>query len=172
MRTLLAAALFALGLAFASCSHGDSGAPGPAAGAEQDPVALDSEWEVFGAEIGDGEAVPVADLFDRAEELAGQRLLVTGRVDQVCKNKGCWMTLADGDRSMRVTFKDYGFFVPKDCEGREVVAEGVFDVKEISEEMRRHYLEDQGRTEEAAAVQGSAKEFSFVADGVRMKRGS
>ena len=43
----------------------------------------------------------------------------------VCKKKGCWMKVEKSDGTlMRVTFKDYGFFVPKDIAGKNVIIEG------------------------------------------------
>ena len=48
-----------------------------------------------------------------------------GTVTEVCKAKGCWMKVAleNGEETM-VKFKDYGFFVPKDMAGKEVVING------------------------------------------------
>ena len=43
------------------------------------------------------------------------------KVRRACEKKGCWMELAGAEGigpGMRVTFKDYGFFVPKDSRGR------------------------------------------------------
>lgn len=91
-----------------------------------------------------------------------------GKVSSVCKVKGCWMELelTDGQEA-RVTFKDYGFFVPTDLVGREVVVKGQAHVDIISEEDRKHYAEDEGKTpEEISKLQGSQKSYSLVAVGV------
>jgi hypothetical protein len=50
---------------------------------------------------------------------------ITGKVVEVCQEKGCWMKIekADGEKMM-VKFKDYGFFMPKNIQGREVVLDG------------------------------------------------
>ena len=42
-----------------------------------------------------------------------------GRVADVCRRKGCWTILRDGDTQVRVRFKGYSFFVPTDSQGRE-----------------------------------------------------
>ncbi|RZL41189.1 MAG: DUF4920 domain-containing protein [Pedobacter sp.] len=51
---------------------------------------------------------------------------IEGKVVDVCKKKGCWMTLQmpNGD-PMRVTFKDYAFFMPMDIVGKNVVLDGI-----------------------------------------------
>ncbi|MEM6767781.1 MAG: DUF4920 domain-containing protein, partial [Bacteroidota bacterium] len=79
-----------------------------------DSVSADGKTSFHGERISeDGalslEKVPM--LVAEGQELASLKL--SGEVDACCQAKGCWMsmTLPDG-KSMRVTFKDYGFFVP------------------------------------------------------------
>jgi hypothetical protein len=49
-----------------------------------------------------------------------QHLKISGKVNSVCKMKGCWMEIADGKGgNTRIRFKDYTFFVPRDCEGQK-----------------------------------------------------
>ncbi|AEH00113.1 DUF4920 domain-containing protein [Lacinutrix sp. 5H-3-7-4] len=96
---------------------------------------------------------------------------VTATVNEVCKAKGCWMKLdlADGEEVM-VKFKDYGFFMPKDIEGKEVVINGKAYVKEVSVDEQRHYAEDGGESAEAiAAITEPKRTYSFEADGVLLK---
>lgn len=91
-----------------------------------------------------------------------------GKVSSVCQVKGCWMVLdlANGQET-RVTFKDYGFFVPTDLVGKEVVVNGMARVDLISEEDLKHYARDAGKTEEEIRnIQGSRKSYSLVAEGV------
>lgn len=85
-----------------------------------------------------------------------------------CTKKGCWMTVDLGEgESMRVTFKDYGFFVPKDLNGEQVVLEGVLKRKINSVEELRHYAEDAGESKAAiAAIQQPDTAYSFEAVGV------
>ena len=79
------------------------------------------------------------------------------------------LNLKDGQQVM-VKFKDYGFFVPKDIAGKEVIVNGKAFVEEVSVEDQRHYAEDAGKTEEEiAAISSPKKTFSFEADGVLIK---
>ena len=92
-----------------------------------------------------------------------------GEVVDVCRKKGCWMLLRDGADEVRVTFKDYGFFVPTDLSGAEVTVEGVLQSKVLTEAEARHYAEDAGSTpEEIAAIVGDQTEYSFVATSVQV----
>lgn len=92
---------------------------------------------------------------------------VTAKVTEVCQKKGCWMMLTDGDVSVRVTFKDYGFFIPKDLAGTTIIAEGVVAEEVVSEKDARHYAEDAGKSkEEIAKIKGDQKQITMVARSV------
>ena len=91
-----------------------------------------------------------------------------GKVNEVCQAKGCWMKvdLEDGNQVM-VKFKDYGFFMPKNIAGEEVILNGKAFVSEVPVEELRHYAEDAGKSEEEiATITESKKTYSFEADGV------
>jgi hypothetical protein len=73
------------------------------------------------------------------------KLKVRGIVEDVCKKKGCWVTvkLPNGE-NMRVTFKDYAFFVPKDIKGKEIVVDGFAKTDSISVQDQIQYAEESG----------------------------
>ncbi|MEW4922794.1 DUF4920 domain-containing protein [Algibacter sp. 2305UL17-15] len=90
------------------------------------------------------------------------------KVIDVCQAKGCWMTLNLNDgKEVMVKFKDYGFFVPMDISGKEVIVNGKAYVKEVSVEEQKHYAQDAGKTpEEIASIAEPKRTYSFEADGV------
>lgn len=92
----------------------------------------------------------------------------TGKVTDVCQMKGCWIKVSlDEGEEIRVTFKDYGFFVPKDITGKEVTLHGTGFIEELSVEDQRHFAKDGGASEEEIQKITSPKvTYSFVADGV------
>ncbi len=96
---------------------------------------------------------------------------MTAKVDEVCQMKGCWMTLnLENGEQVRVRFKDYGFFVPKDISGKDVIINGLAFLEETSVDNLRHYAEDAGKSEEEiAAITSPKNTFSFEADGVLIK---
>ena len=97
---------------------------------------------------------------------------VEGTVESVCKMKGCWMNVKTGDgQVMRVSFKDYGFFVPKDIVGRTVVMEGTAETTTTPVSELRHYAQDAGKSkEEVEKITEPEKALTFVADGVIVKK--
>lgn len=96
----------------------------------------------------------------------------SGIVVDVCKSKGCWMTLGlNNGEEVMVKFKDYGFFVPKDIEGSEVVVNGIAFVTNMSVDDQKHYAEDAGRSQEAIKqIKEPKKTYEFEADGVLIEQ--
>lgn len=92
-------------------------------------------------------------------------------INDLCSKKGCWMKLGLGEEDeTMVRFKDYGFFMPLDSKGKEVVVEGKAFVNEVSVEDLKHYAEDAGKSkDEIEAITKPKLEFAFEAHGVLMK---
>jgi hypothetical protein len=112
----------------------------------------------------DAKSVTVADVLAKPDAYAKQPVVVEGVVSTVCTNMGCWMQLD----TVRVTFKDYGFFVPTDSKGFQARALGVAKVRTISKDEADH-LEGEGAKLDRGA-DGTAKEVSFVASGVELRK--
>lgn len=151
------AALLALVVVLAACNTSKQG------NATDAPTG-----DTFGAAFQPKTVLPFADLSKKVVEGDSLQATVRGTVGEVCQVKGCWMTIteANGDEMM-VRFKDYGFFMPKDISGKEVIMNGkaFFRVTPVDE--LRHYAEDAGKSEaEIAAITQPKRELSFLADGV------
>ena len=89
----------------------------------------------------------------------------TGTISQVCQKKGCFMVLADGAQIARVTFKDYGFFVPKDAARLHSVVYGALTTTVRSAAEANHFAEDAGLS---ARVSSPVKEYAIVASSVHI----
>ncbi|GMQ27625.1 DUF4920 domain-containing protein [Algoriphagus confluentis] len=135
--------------------------------------------------VGEAEVVPgnYGDLLDSKEIRTTTEMVslvqsngtfegkISGEIKEVCTKKGCWfaMDLPNGE-SMRVTFKDYGFFIPTNSQGFPIVMEGKAILTETDVETLRHFAEDQGKTkEEVEAITEPKREITFEATGVVIK---
>ncbi len=129
--------------------------------------------ERFGARLRREEPVPLAKVLSDPQSYRDKALTVTGQVRRACTRRGCWMELAESmDPSKpgcRVTFKDYGFFVPTDSSGAKATAQGVVTVSTVQASHVRH-LEEEGATFAKKDPDGSAQEVRFVATGVELRR--
>lgn len=122
----------------------------------------------FGEDIKPGDVKPAAKMEAAMGDQKTVDMKIEGKVVDVCQKKGCWMTLEmpNGD-PMRVTFKDYAFFMPKDIAGKKVVLDGIAKKQTISVETLRHYAEDAKKTPaEVAKITDPKKELAFEAKGV------
>lgn len=96
-------------------------------------------------------------------------IVMEANVKKVCSKKGCWMTLQGSQKTFRVKFHDYSFFVPMSLIGKKVLVEGKLNRKEISIADKKHYLEDAGASKaEIAAVTKPSFEYSIIAKGVKV----
>lgn len=125
-----------------------------------------------GKKITDQGAIPATELATKLGSKEKMPAKVEGTVESVCKVKGCWMQVNTGNgQTMRVTFKDYGFFVPKDIVGKTVVVEGLAETTTTPVAKLRHYAEDAGKSkEEIEKITEPEKAITFVADGVIVKK--
>lgn len=127
-------------------------------------------WSAFGDGVAaSAKPLSIQRILAAPADYNGKTVAIEGTIHEVCQNKGCWLTMQDGDKEMRVRFKDYAFFVPKDCAGKTVRVEGVFAIEKISVEDARHYLEDAGKTEEAAKITEPVDGYTFMASGVALQ---
>ena len=127
----------------------------------------------FGADIDEAGAISMDSLVAMINGGATtvENVKVEGKINSACQTKSCWMTVDKNDGStMRVSFKDYGFFVPKDCGGKTAVMMGRAFVDTTSIEDLRHYAKDDGKSkEEIEKITAPEYELSFEADGVIIK---
>ena len=125
----------------------------------------------YGEELSDAKAVKATNLEKNMDGKEAMKIKLKGEIAEVCQMKGCWMTLGTGDgETIRVTFKDYGFFVPKDAAGKKTVIEGEAKMETVDVATLKHYAEDAGKSkEEIAAITEPETKLTFVASGVEIE---
>ncbi len=152
--------------------HDDHG-HAPAAAAPAAPVVTASGAQRFGAELSAQPAVALADVLKAPDSYADKTVTVEGFVRKTCQNKGCWMEVAPtadaATQGCRVTFKDYGFFVPMDSTGSTARIEGVLQIATVSKADVDH-LEAEGAKFAMKAADGTAREVKIVASGVELSK--
>jgi hypothetical protein len=96
---------------------------------------------------------------------------VQGQVQEVCQVKGCWMDVRLADNTvMKVRFKDYAFFVPKDLKGKTVVLNGQAYNQLLSVAEQRHYAQDAGKPAAVVqAIKAPKQSITYTASGVMVK---
>ncbi|MBP6185163.1 MAG: DUF4920 domain-containing protein [Saprospiraceae bacterium] len=152
-------------------SFGLFGCGNQAASSGDEAAAAEEPVIHFGVVITPDNAVSFETLLGLMKEAETVNLKVRGKVTTVCQTKGCWMEVGSTNpevtETMFVQFEDYGFFVPKDLSGSEVVMAGQATWETTSVEDQRHYAEDEGLSkEQIAAITEPKHELKFMATGV------
>jgi hypothetical protein len=125
----------------------------------------------FGEKVDPSGAIQMPELMKQMQSQESMAATVEGKVSSVCQAKGCWMKIETGSgETIRVTFKDYGFFVPKDLSGSTVFMKGTASYNVTTVEELRHYAEDAKKSkEEIEKITEPKRELVFEADGVLIK---
>ena len=140
-----------------------------APGIAQSSPAPAEKGTTYGETISADQAIPVSEVEANMKDARFTGKAV-GKVVSVCQEKGCWMKMENSKgEPMMVKFKGYGFFMPRDIVGKEVVVDGDAAVKQTSVKQLRHYAGDAGKTkEEISKITTAKKELIFTAKGVRV----
>ncbi len=98
-------------------------------------------------------------------------ITIIGKVEEVCQVKGCWMKMDIGDgKKMTIKFKDYAFFMPFDCIGKQVTFTGKAMKEMISVAEQKHYAEDAKKSKkEINKIKTVKEEYRFEASGVELQ---
>lgn len=159
--------MMAAGLILWSCNNKTKGTT-DAGQMDKMPAETAAAGDHFGEKISADGALSYSDMLMKLGDLDSIDVKVLGTVESVCQAKGCWMNIVEeGQPDMFVKFKDYGFFVPKDIAGKQVVMQGYAYREVTSVDELRHYAEDEGKPkEEIEAITEPVEELKFMASGV------
>ncbi|WP_345208998.1 DUF4920 domain-containing protein [Mucilaginibacter gynuensis] len=134
----------------------------------QDDITPAAPGVTYGNKITAAKAIKVAELNKSLNADSVYKGKVTGKVVEVCKKKGCFMTLAQPNgETIMVRFTDYAYFMPQNIVGKIVVVDGTAKLKTIPVERLQHYAADAGKSkEEIAKITQPKKDIQIMADGV------
>jgi hypothetical protein len=136
---------------------------------------FDSKGKILrGAAIGKSKEVSLEKVLENPADYSGKMVRVSGVIVRSCKMEGCWMELApkaDG-KSVRVKFKDHGFFIPLQSAGFKAKAEGIFSVKTLSKDEVDHLVNEDGAKFDNINADGTVTEVAFEASGVELTKAS
>ena len=132
-------------------------------------------YESFGEKIVADDAISSKEMLEKYKTLKpGDTIDVKfeSTIKEVCKKKGCWMSMELGDNQETfVKFKDYEFFVPKNADKSVAILSGKAFMDRISVNQLTHYAKDGGKTEaEIAQITAPEVKYGFQANGVLIQK--
>ena len=133
-----------------------------------EPVSQDAQSETFGVQL--DKSLPKLSMqslvMDSSSHLA-KPFQVETRIAKVCQKKGCFFIAQQDQHILRVSFRDYGFFIPTDSSGKTVTLAGELVKKEISPEQAAHFKADL-KSDTDLVKPGVV--YEIVADSVRIPK--
>lgn len=126
-----------------------------------------------GETVDHAEAMTVAAVMKSADEMNGKTVTLTGEVTEVCVKKGCWMAIRgdEGGPAVRVTMKDYAYFVPSKVSGMNATVKGDLSVKVLDRATAEHYAEDAKEAgKPAPKIEAGSREVAIVSVGLELRR--
>jgi len=107
------------------------------------PVASDANSETFGAIFANSLPLVYLSVLDKAPQIhLDNEFTLRAPIAKVCQKKGCFFIIQAENRVFRVSFKDYGFFIPTDSAGKQVVLNGRLVQKDLSPKQASHFQKD------------------------------
>lgn len=141
-------------------------------GGEATPTSVsDDGWVTYGDPLSSAAVIPAAKLLAEPAAFVDQTVVVEGRVADVCSKAGCWMVIAEGDRTMRIRMKDHAFSVAKDGTGSSCRIDGKVVAIDVDPATVKHFEEESRKPElmPEKSVKGAVV-YEMVASGVAMQR--
>lgn len=117
-----------------------------------------TQTTTFGNSITLTDITPISQILENPQKFIGETVLVSGTINNVCQDRGCWIELASGStfQSIRVKVKDGEIIFPTSAIGGTALVEGtveqlVFTIEDIIK-MGQHHAEEQGTEFDPATI--------------------
>lgn len=129
----------------------------------------------LGKEITTKKVTKISKILENPEKFVGKKVLVEGKVLEVCQMAGCWMDLKSDkkDAKIKVKVKDGEIVFPQEAVGKTALVEGeVYKIEMTQEEAiewEKHMAEENGKTFDAAAITGPVTRYQIKGLGAVIK---
>ena len=131
-----------------------------------EPVETSVNSETFGVALDESlPLVELSELLQKPSHYTDNDFRLKTRIAKVCQKKGCFFIAQQGDAVIRVSFKDYGFFIPTDSANKTVVLAGRLVRKQVTQEQVEHYQSDMDSAEQGLVA---GETYEIVAESIRI----
>jgi hypothetical protein len=129
----------------------------------------------FGKPLTINQTTSIAEILNDPQKYDGKRVLVEGKITEVCEMMGCWIMIqgADDKEALRFKVEDGVITFPMSAKGKTARAEGVVSVKTLTAEEQitegKHHAEETGGTFDEATVTGPKTSIQINGEGAIVK---
>ncbi len=114
--------------------------------------------KVYGNGVTLKDTTLISGIMSNPDLWVGKKVLVKGRIVDVCKKRGCWMEIASDQefQTIRIKVKDGEIVFPLQAKGKLALVEGEVQRFELTKEQTikkmQHHAEEQGEDFDPASV--------------------
>ncbi len=125
----------------------------------------------LGKPLQPGEPLSVSQVLASPGQYVGKTVQVKGKVTEVCKAMGCWMSLTDGEGHLiRVQVDHEGAIkFPQSSVGKTAIAEGKLEREEMTQEeavaAAKHEAEENGRHADTSTIKSGLVVYQLAGTG-------
>lgn len=130
-------------LLVAGCGQETPPAEEAAQPTEAELMARENPAGTYGAAITETAFVTIPEILDDPEAFEGKTVMVSGTVNEVCPQRGCWIDLAADESAatvIRYKVKDGEIVFPGSAAGHTAIVQGQVERLEFDEKAARDYL--------------------------------
>lgn len=136
-------------------------------------VAL-AKVDKLGKEISLKNKTAISNILKSPEKFEGKKILVEGKILDVCQDAGCWIELAGTNKNEKIKVKvnDGEIVFPKDSKGKSALVEGVLEeVKndECAEHEMKEEKHDEKEEKDSCCSKETKKTFQIKGLGAIIK---
>ncbi len=125
----------------------------------------------FGKPLTINQTTSIADILQEPDKYNGKRVLVEGKITEVCEMMGCWIMIQGGNEKEALRFKvdDGAITFPMSVKGKVARAEGIVSVKEMSADEQitegQNHADETGATFDPSTVTGPKTRIQLNGEG-------
>jgi len=128
----------------------------------------------YGQKISLTKTTSISAILANPENYTGERVLVQGKILEVCPRKGCWLEIA-GDKpgeKIRIKVQDDVIVFPQEAKGKVALVEGKVEELELTKEQAiswyGHLAEEKGESFDSTSVTGPVKIYQIRGIGAKI----
>ncbi|MGH9870010.1 MAG: DUF4920 domain-containing protein [Candidatus Polarisedimenticolia bacterium] len=135
-----------------------------------------ADIQIYGKPPGGSDTVKISVLMADPGKYVGKTVRIEGRITDVCKKAGCWMSLASDDQKpleLRIKVDDGAIVFPVEARGKRALVEGEFTKVEMTMEQtlahRKHLSEEQNEAFDPSSVKEPMTYYEIKATGALIR---
>jgi hypothetical protein len=136
------------------------------------PTILNAEELTFGEPVNMELIKSLDTLMSQPKDYVGKEVTIKGKIEKVCKKRGCWADFVADDKKLRVKVADGEIEIPLYTIGKDAYATGVLHSTELNKEQTiaylKHMADDAGEDFDPSTVKQGITLYQLKSNSVKI----